>query len=68
MTALLRVLARSGVAISNPFRAQTRYIRPRHGDSRYDFQRVAGDMNAVSKDFRKVAARELGNGESAYKR
>lgn len=68
MTALLRVLARSGVVFSNPFRAQTRYVRPRHGDARRDFQRIAGDMSAISKDFRKVAAKELAIGESTHER
>lgn len=62
MTALLRKLARSGFGLSNPFHAKTQYIRPRQGDSRGDFIKVATDMNRVSKDFRRVAARELADG------
>ena len=62
MTALLRKLARSGFALSNPFHAKPHYIRPSRGDSRGDFGNIASDMKNVGKDFRRVAAKELADG------
>jgi len=67
MTALLRILARAGSTISNPFCMPRRYIKPKRGDARGDFLRVAQSMRAVDDDFRRVAAREL-NHEPTYQR
>lgn len=68
MTALLNALARSGIVISNPFHPRPRYTRPRRGDARKDFARTAESMQTIGKDFRRVAARELADGKSPYKR
>lgn len=56
---LLRVLARAGHAINNPFSMGSEYVRPRHGDMTRDFHRVARDMKTVGSDLRKVAKKEL---------
>lgn len=59
MTALLRMLARSGIAVGNPFHPKRQYIRPRPGDARKDFARVAGDMQLIDRDLRRVLKKEL---------
>jgi hypothetical protein len=61
MTALIRMLTRAGIVVDNPFHARRQYIRPRPGDAKRDFARVAGDMRMVDRDLRRVAKRELKN-------
>lgn len=59
MTALLKMLARSGVVLGNPFHAKRHYIRPRPGDAQRDFARVAAAMRSVDHDLRRVLKQEL---------
>lgn len=59
MSRLIRLLAKSSW-LTNPFYAPRAYHRPRRGESRADFVRIAGDMRQVGFDLRKVADRELG--------
>lgn len=69
MTALLKMLARSGIAVGNPFQPDRRYRRPKHGDARNDFSAIAADMKRVDVDFRRCAARQLtADGQQAYQR
>ncbi|HOV20663.1 hypothetical protein [Ottowia sp.] len=69
MTALLKMLARSGIAVGNPFQPDRRYRRPKHGDARGDFSAIAGDMRRVDADFRRCAAHQLTtDGQQTYKR
>lgn len=58
MTAIMRFLARSGAAITNPFHPQRNYIRPRAGDASRDFGKISGDMRRVGEDLRKVTLKE----------
>ncbi len=58
MTTIMRFLARSGVALTNPFHQQRNYIRPRSGDASKDFARISGDMRHVGNDLRKVTLKE----------
>lgn len=55
---LLRLLARAGESLSNPFAVRD-YVLPRHGDAARDFMRISGDMRTVGADLRRVAQREL---------
>lgn len=59
MTAILRMLARSGIVIGNPFHQKRHYIRPRPGDGARDFAKIAGDMRAVDQNLRRVLARNM---------
>lgn len=56
---LLRALARAGQTMPNPFSTGRDYVRPQRGEIARDFQRVAKDMNTVSKDLDKTVQREL---------
>ena len=56
---LLRVLARAGQTIPNPFSTGRDYVRPQRGEIARDFHKVAQDMNMVSKDLKKTVQREL---------
>lgn len=61
---LLRVLARAGQTIHNPFSMGRSYIKPRPGEINRDFQKVAKDMSSIGKDMKKTAQRELqGHGQ-----
>ena len=55
---LLRLLARAGESLSNPFVGRS-YVQPRHGDAARDFARISGDMRTVGADLRRVAQQEL---------
>lgn len=59
MTALLKMLARSGVVLGNPFHAKRHYIRPRPGDARRDFAQVAQAMRSVDRDLCRVLKQGL---------
>ena len=59
MSRLIRILSRSGIVFSNPFRPVRAYQRPRRGDARNDFVRLAGDLRQVGSDLRRVADKEL---------
>lgn len=59
MTAILRMLARSGIVVGNPFHQKRHYIKPRPGDSARDFAKIAGDMHAVDRNLRRVLARSM---------
>lgn len=59
MTALMKFLARSGAAISNPFHPARAYRRPQPGDARGDFARISGDMRRVGADLRRVSLKEV---------
>lgn len=56
---LLRVLARAGQTIYNPFSMGGEYVRPQKGDLARDFGRIAGDMRIVGADLTTVAVREV---------
>lgn len=56
---LLKMLARAGQTIQNPFSMGGDYIRPRRGEIARDLGRVTGDMKSVGKDLKKAAQREL---------
>lgn len=56
---LLRVLARAGQTIQNPFLMGRDYVRPERGEIARDYQKVVKDMSVVSKDLKKTAQREL---------
>lgn len=56
---LLRVLARAGQTIQNPFSTGRDYVRPQRGEIARDFQKVVKDMNTVNKDLKKTVQREL---------
>ena len=59
MAKLLRLLARSGLTLTNPFYPQQHYRRPRVGDAAKDFIVIARDMRTISRDLHKVADAEL---------
>ncbi|RMW96027.1 hypothetical protein EBQ26_10495 [Allofranklinella schreckenbergeri] len=59
MTALLKVLARAGASVGNPFSPARHYIRPRPGDAARDAARIAADMRAVDLDLRRTLGRHL---------
>lgn len=57
--ALVRLLAKAGRKIPNPFGFEREYVRPQHGDAAHDAAKMAGDMRTVGNDMRHVAKREL---------
>lgn len=56
---VLKLLCRAGQTVQNPFGMGAEYVRPKQGDARRDFHKIAGDMRKVGSDLRKVSQREL---------
>ena len=56
---LLRVLARAGQTLHNPFDMGREYVRPKRGDAQHDLEKISRDMQKVGIDLKKVAKREL---------
>lgn len=56
---ILKVLARAGQTIQNPFAMGRDYVRPKKGEIRNDFRKVGKDMGVVGKDMARTVQREL---------
>lgn len=57
--AILRLLAKAGKNIQNPFGSESRYVRPRQGDTARDASKIAADMRSIGGDLTRTAKREL---------
>lgn len=58
-TLLLRVLARAGRSINNPFSMGGVYVVPQRGDQARDIRNIAQDMRVVGSRLKTTTEREL---------